>query len=82
MPTKLPRLNVVLEPRSFRSVERLATRDGISLSMEARRLIREALELHEDAYWAQKAHLRMKGFKRDDALTHRQVWGSRSRRAP
>lgn len=80
MPTRYPRLNVVLEPLAFRSVERLAAREGVSLSMKARDLIREALELHEDAYWAQKAHTRMKSFKLSDALTHEQVWHRRSRR--
>ena len=80
MPTRHPRLNVVLEPPTFHSVERLAARDGVSLSMKARELIREALQLHEDAYWAEKAHARMKGFKLSDALTHEQVWGRRVKR--
>ena len=80
MPTKLPRLNVVLEPPSFYSVKRLAAREGMSMSMKARELIHEALELHEDAYWAQKAHARMKGFKLSDALTHEQVWAHLKKR--
>lgn len=80
MPTKQPRLNVVLEPRSFRSIEHLAARDGVSLSMKARDLIHEALELHEDAYWARRADERMKHFKIEGALTDEQVWGRRSKR--
>ena len=80
MPTKQPRLNVVLEPGSFRSIEQLAARDGVSLSMKARDLIHEALELHEDAYWARRADERMKSFKIEEALTDEQVWGRRSKR--
>ena len=80
MPTKQPRLNVVLERPVFRSVERLAARDGVSLSLKARDLIREALELHEDAYWAEKAHARMKGFKLSHALPHEQVWAHLKKR--
>lgn len=80
MPTKQPRLNVVLEPGSYRSIERLAARDGVSLSMKARDLIHEALELHEDAYWTRRANERMKTFKLEDALTDAQVWGRRSKR--
>ena len=80
MPTKQPRLNVVLEPGSFRSIEQLAARDGVSLSMKARDLIREALELHEDAYWARHADERMRNFKIEQALTDEQVWGRRSKR--
>lgn len=74
MPTKQPRLNVVLERPIFRSVERLAARDGVSLSMKARELIREALELQEDAYLAERAHARAATFDRSKALTHEQVW--------
>ncbi len=73
MPTKLPRLNVVLEPLSFRSVQQLAAKDSVSLSMKARDLIHEALELHEDAYWVEQAREREKTFVRKNALTHEQV---------
>ncbi len=80
MPTKRPRLNVVLEPPTFRSVARLAARDKVSLSLKARDLIREALELHEDAYWAKAAHARWTTFDRKTALTHEEVWGRRRTR--
>lgn len=80
MPTKHPRLNVVLEEPVLRSVKRLAAVNGVSLSLEARELIREALELHEDAYWAEKAHSRQQSFSRKSALTHPLVWGRTKRR--
>ena len=78
MPTKHPRLNIVLEPPILRSVERLAAQEGISLSMKARDLIRQALELHEDAYWARQAQSRMRTFRRNQALTHERVWSKSS----
>lgn len=74
MPTKQPRLNVVLEKPVLQSVQQLAKRDGVSLSMKARDLIREALELHEDAYLGQRAQERAATFVRSKALTHEQVW--------
>ena len=74
MPTKHPRLNVVLEPPVYRSVKQLAQRDGMSLSLKARDLIRDALELYEDAYLAELAHERATTFDRRKALTHEQVW--------
>lgn len=80
MPTKHPRLNVVLERPVFRLVERLAARDGVSLSLKARDLICEALELHEDAYLAERAHERAKTFVRSEALTHEQVWAHLKKR--
>ena len=74
MPTKHPRLNVVLEPPVYRSVKQLARRDGMSLSLKARDLIRDALELYEDAYLGELAHERAATFDRRKALTHEQVW--------
>ena len=73
MPTRYPRLNVVLEPMVMDSVARLAKREGVSRSMKARDLIREALELYEDAYWVEQAREREKTFDRKKALTHEQA---------
>jgi hypothetical protein len=44
MPTKNPRINVVLERLLYNNVERLAERDGISLSLKVRDLVKAALE--------------------------------------
>ena len=82
MATKHPRLNVVLEKPVLQSVRQLAKRDGVSVSLKARDLIREALELYEDAYWAQLAQERWKTFDRKTALTHEQVWGRHPKRRP
>ena len=73
MATKNPRLNVVLEPPVYYSVKKLAKKNGISLSLEARDLIKEALELVEDRYWAEKAEEREKTLNRKKALTHARV---------
>jgi hypothetical protein len=45
MPTENPRINVVLERPLYNNVERLAERDGISLSLKVRDLVKEALEI-------------------------------------
>lgn len=49
MPTTQPRLNVVLERPLMEAVRRIAERDGVSMSAKARDLIREAVEIEEDA---------------------------------
>ncbi len=49
MPTKNPRINVALERPIYSLIEKLAQERGLSLSMVTRDLIREALEIHEDA---------------------------------
>ncbi len=76
MPTKNPRLNVVLEPSIYSTLKRLARHDGISLSLKARDLIREALENYEDAYWAGEAEKRDRSFDAKKALAHKTVWKS------
>jgi len=74
MSTKYPRLNVVLEPPIYAAILRLAKAEGISLSLKARDLIREALEYCEDAYWAKCVTKRDKTFNRRKALKHNEVW--------
>lgn len=48
MATKNPRLQVVLEKPLYDAVARLAAEDGVSMSLKARDLIREAIERLED----------------------------------
>ncbi len=74
MPTKNPRINVVLEKPLYRNVEQLAKRDGISLSLKARDLIKEALEMDEDIALALFAEKREITFDRKKSLKHDEVW--------
>lgn len=74
MPTKLPRLNVALDPRLYDTVKSLAEEDAISISQKARDLIKAALEDHEDLVLATLADERMKSFHPKTALTHKKVW--------
>ena len=80
MSTKHPRVNVVLERPVFEGLKRLADRDEVSLSLKARDLLREALELHEDSGLALIAAERSATFVRKRALSHAQVWGTRRTR--
>ncbi|MDB4349681.1 antitoxin, RHH family protein [Omnitrophica bacterium] len=75
MSTKHPRLNVVLEPSLYGAILRLAKKEGVSLSLKARDLIRQALEYCEDIYWAKEAQKREKTFKRKKAIKHSKIWG-------
>lgn len=74
MPTENPRLNVVLEKPLYRTLKKLAAKAGTSLSLTARDLIREALEMHEEGYWLRKARKRDETFDRSRALSHDEVW--------
>jgi metal-responsive CopG/Arc/MetJ family transcriptional regulator len=74
MPTKNPRINVVLEKPLYNNVERLAERDGVSLSLKVRDLVKEALEIEEDIGLARFAETREKTFNRGKSLKHHEVW--------
>ncbi len=74
MPTKNPRVNVVLEKPVYRKIEHLAKRDGVSLSLKVRDLVIEALETEEDIALADFAQTREKTFKRSKALKHNEAW--------
>lgn len=76
MATKLPRLNVVMEPYVYQAIIRLAKKEGLSMSLVARDLIREALEIYEDVFWAKEAEAREATFVKKKALTHKEVWNS------
>lgn len=77
MPTRNPRVNVVLEPPLHEAVQRLARRDGISVSAKIRDLVLEALEAEEDVALARLAKERAGTFTVERALSHKQVWKKR-----
>ena len=74
MPAKNPRINVVLEEPLYNSIERLAKKEGISLSLKVRDLVKEALEIEEDIALSRFAEAREKTFKKTKALRHSEVW--------
>jgi hypothetical protein len=74
MPAKNPRINVVLEKPLYQNVERMARKDGVSLSLKVRDLVREALEMEEDIALASIAEHREKTFTRGKALSQDEVW--------
>lgn len=74
MPAKNPRINVVLEKPLYKSVQHLAEKEGVSLSLKARDLIREALELYEDEALSRFAEKREKTFIKSKSLSHKEVW--------
>lgn len=74
MPTKNPRLNVVLEPGLYKALSKIAHKEGISLSLLARDLLKESLELHEDIFWNEVARKRDKTFSYKEALSHKDIW--------
>lgn len=80
MPTRNPRVNVVLEEPLYEGLRRWAKRDGVSLSLKVRDLVKAALEDEEDQELVRLAEERERTFDRAKALTHAQIW-TRPRRS-
>jgi hypothetical protein len=74
VPAKNPRVNISVDPGLFGALQGLAAEGGVSLSMVARDLIREALELREDVGLSALAEEREGTFDPKKALTHEQAW--------
>lgn len=74
MATKLPRINVVTEPYIYQAIRKLAKKEGLSMSLVTRDLIREALLIYEDAYWNKEAQARERTFVRKKTLKHNDVF--------
>ena len=74
MPTKNPRINVVLEKPLYDNIERLAKKDGVSLSLKVRDLVKEALEIQEDIALTKFAKKRESTFHKTKSLKHNEVW--------
>lgn len=73
MPTKNPRVNVVLEPPVYRALSAFAQREGVSMSLKARDLIREALEGYEDLGLASLAKARLRTYRKSHLLSQAQL---------
>ncbi len=80
MPTKNPRVNVVLEKPLYDLIASWALRDGVSLSLKVRDVVKAAVEGEEDQVLAQVAETRERTFNRRKALAHTQVWGHLARK--
>ena len=74
MPTKNPRINVVVDPTLYELIEGLAERQGVSMSLVTRDLIKEALEMEEDFVLGQLAAERETTYEEEKALSHEDVW--------
>jgi hypothetical protein len=74
MPTKYPRVNLVVEPPIHSAMQNIARLEGISMSAVARELIIEAISLREDVALACFAEKRGKTFSHKKSLTHKQTW--------
>jgi hypothetical protein len=64
----------VLEKPLYNTIERLASRDGVSLSLKVRDLVKKALEIEEDIALSVFAEQREKSLVKSGALKHHELW--------
>jgi len=74
MPTKNPRINVVLTPRIYADVQTLSEARGLSMSSIVGDLIEDALEIQEDLSLAALADERKKTLKKSELVSHKKAW--------
>ena len=75
MPTKNPRLNVVLDKKTGELVNLLSKKREISKSALAKELIEKAIDLEEDFYLIEIAENRKKTLK-DNLISEEEFWKS------
>jgi predicted DNA-binding protein len=73
MPTKNPRLNVVLNTDIYETIEHIAQQEGKSMSVVAKELMEDALEKHEDLLLSEMAMKRETKSKK--TVSHDKAWG-------
>lgn len=74
MPSRNPRINVVLDDNLYKNIQFLAQSDGVSLSAKVKDLIQQALEVQEDLYLAAFAEKREKTWDKSTTRIHDEVW--------
>ena len=72
MPTKKPRLNVVLDNDLYEMVAKISKQEDKSMSVVAKELIEEALEKHEDLILSEMAMKRENKSKK--TVPHDKAW--------
>jgi predicted DNA-binding protein len=72
MPTKNPRLNVVLDSVLYEMIEKISKQEGKSMSVVAKELMEDALEKHEDLLLSEMAMKREAKSKK--TISHDKAW--------
>ncbi len=72
MPTKNPRLNVVLSEELYEMIEKIAKQEAKSMSIVAKELMEDALEKHEDMLLSEMAMKREANSKK--TISHGKAW--------
>lgn len=64
----------MLEKNTYEAIKELSRKKGISISLVARDLLHDALEIHEDMTLDKIASERERTLNRKNLLSHKEVW--------
>lgn len=74
MPTSKKRIQIPVEDRVYKELERLASKRGQSLSATTSELVEEALEIQEDLYFSREGDRRLEGLDESKLISHNDAW--------
>lgn len=74
MSIKQHRINLGLEQPVFDAISLLAKKNDRSLSLQTKMLVLETLDIFEDVVLSEKAEMREKTFKKNNAKSHNDFW--------
>jgi hypothetical protein len=74
MPTKNPRVMVVLEPLLEKWLRKNAKTQGVSVSQAVRDIVRDAYREQEDAHWVRQAESRLATLEKSRVVSHKDAW--------
>ena len=72
MPTKNPRLNIVINTDLYKIINKIAEKEDKSMSVVAKELLEAAIDKHEDLLLSQIAEKRENASKK--TVTHDKAW--------
>ncbi|MDB5037464.1 MAG: hypothetical protein JWQ35_992 [Bacteriovoracaceae bacterium] len=74
MPTLKKRIQIPVEDKVYKELEKLASKREISMSSLAMSLVEEALELQEDIYFSRIADERLSKLDESKLISHKDAW--------
>ncbi len=74
MPTKNPRVMVVLEPKLHKWLKKSAKNEGVSVSGMIRDIVRDTYMASEDVHWVREGESRLETFNPQKAVSHEDAW--------
>lgn len=74
MPAKNPRVSAVVDRGLLRWLRARADREGVSISLLVRDILKQVAEDDEERYWAAAGEERLESFSRQEAVCHDDAW--------